>query len=304
MKRTLITLTALFLLAGNFVSAQNNYFRITFNIGYGTLPTYTPPGADKLLSAQLAQQAFLYIKDSTNMEFRYSYAGCEKRAQAISLLLKGKNIPHYKIWNFDPSIISLFNKKQRPTVPNNTHLSPTVFWPYHVGVTLFVKNGAKTDTMVIDPAVSATLISFRQWLGLQNAPNSYYTFLDPVWYNFMSVNQFKYNGDPMPNNFPHLLTGDFAKNDGISLDSLWVEEALAVNKTAMHMINDKVDAVTAPDDPRKLAYTKLIANFDNLTAALKGKVPADFPYGAELTPYQTEFNTIRAYWKNRLAPLR
>jgi hypothetical protein len=297
-----------FILTLQFAVYAQTQFTITFNQGFGSLPTFTKYSDSELLTMKQAEDAFNYAKKDVGIEWRYSYAGCEKRAHAVSILLKGKGIKHYKIWNFNPMLISLFNKSEQPTVSSKAGLSPTVNWVYHVAILVFVKDGKEVKPMVIDPALDEILLTQQEWLTLQNTPHSFFTYLDPQWYNYASTDKFKYFCNnvayPFPPCMDGILTGDFFLNDGVSLTEMWVEEALAINQLAMQLINDVIIKETNSD--KKKALTNLVENFTNLTNALKGTSLTEEvkPYADILTPYQTEFNKIRADWKKRLDAIR
>ena len=292
-----------------FISLSQTKFDISYNLGFGKLPTFTNYNKSELLTMNEAIEAFNYVKNETGIEWRYSYAGCEKRAHAVSLLLKGKRIKHYKIWNFDPMLISFFNKSQSPTVNSMAGLSSTVSWVYHVAILVFVEEGGKANPMVIDPALGDNILSQSKWLELQNAPSSYYTYLDPQWYNYASTDKTNPRCDDVNYPFPPcvvgLLTGDFYLNDGISLSERWVEEALAVNELAMKIIQEVIYKSELDLNVGK-AFTNLVENFDNLTAALKGNILAEdiLPYTNLLEPYQKEFPVIKDRWNVKLDLLR
>ncbi|WP_341901107.1 protein-glutamine glutaminase family protein [Fluviicola taffensis] len=283
-------------------------FKISFNQGFGSLPTFTQYSDNDLLSIEQAENAFNYVKNDLGIEWRYSYAGCEKRVHAVSLLLKGKNVKHYKIWNFDPSMISLFNKHQKPTVNSNAGLSPTVSWRYHVAILVFVEENGQAIPMVIDPSLNDLLLTQQQWLELQKTPTSYYIHLDPQWYNYATTDKFKYFCQGVPYPFPPcmdgILTGDFFLNNDVSLTGMWVEEALAVNQLAMEIITEIINNEPVFSEKRN-AFTKLVEDFDDLTNALKGN-PTDGirSYVNLLQSYQNQFITIRDSWKTKLDALR
>lgn len=306
MMRTLLYV-AVYMAISLATTAQTK-FNIAFNAGFGSLPTYTQYADNEVLTMQQAEALFKYAKDSSGIEWRYSYAGCEKRAHAVSLLLNGKKVKHYKIWNFDPALISIFNKQQQPTVKSKVGLSPTISWGYHVAILVFVKVGTEAKPMVIDPALDNKILTQKAWLDLQNAPNSYYTYLDPQWYTFTSTDKYKYYCSNVPYQFPPcmhaLFTGDFFLNDGISRDSLWVEEALAVNEIAVNIIDQVINKEPANSAKRK-AFVDLVENFDNLTNALKASPPAEVSaYSGVFAPYQAKFIALRGAWKTKLDKFR
>ncbi|MGQ2985144.1 protein-glutamine glutaminase family protein [Flavobacterium sp.] len=306
MKKLIITAA---LVASQIISHAQTKFTITFNQGFGQLPTFTKYKEADLLTTKQAEDAFNFIKNSVGIEWGYSYAGCEKRAHAASLFLKKKKVEHYKIWNFDPMMISLFNKSEKPTIISKAGLSPKISWGYHVAILVFVKDGKEIKPMVIDPALDDNLLTQEKWLDLQNSTTSYYTYLDSKWYNYATTDKFKYYCQGVAHPFPPcmdgLLTGDFFLNDDVSLTSMWIEEALAVNQLAMRLIREIINKEPANSYKKKI-FTELVENFNNLTNALNGtnlnediKVYADI-----LKPYQSEFITIKKNWKSKLDELR
>ena len=283
-------------------------FTITLNKGFGSLPTFTKYSNGELLTINEAEDEYNYVKNDSGIEWRYSYSGCEKRAHAVSLMLNAKGVKHYKIWNFNPRLISLFNKSKQLTVSSKAGLSPTVNWVYHVAILLFVENGKEIRQMVIDPALGDKLLSQQQWLALQNNPHSYYTYLDPKWFNYASTDKFNYScknvAYPIPPCMDRIITGDFFLNDGVSLTEMWVEEALSVNQLAMQIINDVILKET--NSEKKKALTNLVENFVNLSSALKGESLTEQvkPYADVLTPYQVHLTKNIAEWKIKLDALR
>ena len=297
----------IFLLAVNLSKGQTK-FSISYSQGFGSLPTFSNYTDDQLVSIKQAVDIFNYVKDEIGIEFKYSYAGCEKRAHAVSLLLNAKKIKHYKIWNFDPMLVSLFNKSQKPTAASKAGLSPNISWAYHVAILVFVKEGKEVVPMVVDPALSDEIITQQKWLDLQNAPKSYFTILDPVWYNYATTDKFKYycnnTAYPLPPCMDGLLTGDFFRNDGISLQEMWVEEALAVNEVAIKMIKHVLKENPASD--KRKVFVNLIENFDGLTNALRGTIVSDEikPYKDFLAPFQKQFASSKSAWKKKLDAVR
>ncbi len=305
-KKSIITII---FLVSNIITFAQTQFNITFNQGFGSMPTFTKYNESEILSMEQALTVFNYVKDETGIEWRYSYAGCEKRAHAVSLLLKGKKIKHYKIWNFDPMMISLFNKSQKPNVNSNAGLSPKVSWGYHVAILVFVKDGKEIKPMVIDPALDNKILTQQQWLNIQNAPTSYFIHLDPQWYNYATTDKFKYFCQNVAHPFPPcmdgILTGDFFLNTDVSLTGKWVEEALAVNQLAMKIVDEIINKEPTASDKKK-AFTQLVENFDELTNSLKGTILTERikPYSELLKPYQLQFTTIRDGWKTKLDAFR
>ncbi len=289
-------------------SSAPTRFTITDTQGLAKFPTFTKYEKTEILTIEEAEEIFKFIKENTNIEFKYSYGGCEKRAHAISLFLNEKKVKHYKIWNFDPSLISIFNKSQEPTIFSKAGLSPTISWRYHVAILIFVKGEKEPQPFVIDPSIDDTnLLAEEKWLTLQNTPNSYYIHLDPQWYNFATTDKYALHCNNAPYKIPpclKLLTGDFFLNTDISLSDMWVEEALAVNELGIKIIQEIIDKEPSNSNKKK-ALIELVENFENLTAALKGNSPDNLsPYPGILTPYQNQFIIIRNMWKLKLDELR
>lgn len=290
----------------NLNMSSQNKFNITFNQGYGQKPTYTQIDDNNAISQEKAESLFNFLKDSTGLEFRYSYGGCEDRAHAMSLFLKSKKIKTSKIWNFDPYYISLFNSQEQLSSFDRSGLSEKVFWGYHVAPIIKVKSGDHIELKVIDPSISDNILTIDKWLELQGAPNSYYTFTDLEWFSFVTINGWNFNNQPIPKGFPTLLTGDFYKNEGENLQKQLVEEGLAVNKIAM-IIKENIVNNKAIKEEKREKHKSLLINIDNLTNALN-KV-SDNPFTTEVdklefTNYQTQFKEIKKAWKQKLDLLR
>lgn len=294
-------------------------FKISFNLGYtdGAKPLYTQIEPSQALLLSKASQLFKEIKSESEIEFDYSYGGCEDRAHAVSLLLKEKGIKHSKIWNFDPYYISLFNAQEPPHIYDRTKLNEKVEWGFHVAVILPVKDSDQVKSLVFDPAVADKLLTIKQWLEIQNSPNSYYTFTDSQWFSFYTINDRKYNNVSIPASFPTLLTGDFIMNEKENLINMWVEEGLAVNKVGMQIINEVINK--EPKDSKKILILKpVVGNVYALTCFLRNeckdeKVSAKYneaasealkQYPDDARTYQENFVKIRSFWKTRLDKIR
>jgi len=303
MKKELYLFFLLYLGTITCMYAQHTFFTITRSVR-GEWPSYTSPKPDEFLTVDQALKVYAFVKDSTGMEFNYSYAGCEKRAHAVSLLLKSRHIPHRKIWNIEPGTMNFVVARHVLNVTDRSGLNGNVSWPYHVAIKLFIKGPSKLDTVVVDPAIANTLINYKQWLAMQNVSDSYYTFLDPEWYSYYTINQENVYGVQMPSKMDWTFTGDYFKYSGRSLQEHWVEQALAVNKVAVVMINDKVTGPGAADMAKVNAYRKLIGNFDDVTAALQGRIPDYFQnYAADIAPYQQQYQQEFQRWVTELRPL-
>ena len=73
-------------------SSAPTRFTITDTQGLAKFPTFTKYEKTEILTIEEAEEIFKFIKENTNIEFKYSYGGCEKRAHAISLFLNEKKV--------------------------------------------------------------------------------------------------------------------------------------------------------------------------------------------------------------------
>lgn len=297
MKHLVIIL--LFLIHSN--TFANTLFDITYNLGYNQKPTYLPLLDSEFVTESESNIIFEYIKNKSMIEWRYSYGSCEDRAHAVSLYLRKQKIPHKKIWNFDPYYISIFNKMERLTIEDKTGLSPSISWGFHVAVLIKIKKDDAYLEGVIDPSLAEYPITTGKWLKLQGAKNSYYTFSDPQWFTFDTINGKTFNETVViPNTFPTLLTGDFSQNTGENLKNMWVEEGLSINEIAMEIKSEVIDKTNSS---QKLnLYKGLITNIEALTSAMNNEnVPIEFvDYSTEFKNYQKIFKQKRLAWKNKL----
>src|ERR1700730_15616139 len=159
MKKMLILLCAS-LGTFSWARAQHHYFSVDRAL-VNLKPAFTTPKSEEMLSISQALKVFTFVKDSTGIEFNYSYAGCEKRAHAISLLLKKRHIPHRKIWNIEPGTMNFVAARNQLHVSDRSGLNGKVVWPYHVAILLFLKDQERADTVVVDPAISDKLIKYK-----------------------------------------------------------------------------------------------------------------------------------------------
>lgn len=281
-------------------------FDISFNQGYGERPTYTEFSESETISENKAKELYTFLKDSTNLEFRYSYGSCEDRAHVMSLILKNKGIVTKKIWNFDPYYISLFHSQQQLSSTDHSKLQEKVYWGFHVAPVIQVRKGTSIKLVIIDPSLANNILYVDDWLKLQNAPNSYYTYTDNEWVSFATINGLNYNNNPIPIDFPSLLTGDFYKNEGQNFIEQWIEEGVSVNKIAMIIKKQIIDNPTT-SDLKKTKYKNLLINIEKLTDALKN--PDENPFQTkiekdEFSFYQQLFNQQKKEWKIKLDTLR
>jgi len=295
-------------------TAQNKKFDITFSYGLaaGSRPTTTGIPAEQAITRQAAERIIRFFTDSTKIDFKCIYNGCQNRAAIMSLYLNKRGIRHYKIWNFDPFKISIFNRQDALDVNDVLNLKPgKIFWDFHVAVAVLVNNGKQKtpDTLVIDPSFSAALLTVTDWLNLQNSPNSYYTFLDPIWYNFVTLQpELPFpcgdNTDTLKisNCFPFLITGDFYRYDQ-DKEFLAAQE-MAVNETTTYMATDKIYKLQAAD-PLRNSLAKAVSDFNGFMKFLQSS-NAPEP-GNPLFKYAEEcrklYASSLAYWTRELKSL-
>ena len=232
--------------------------------------------------------------------------GCEDRAHVMSLILKSKKVKTSKIWNFDPYYISLFNSQEQLSTFDKSGLGQKVFWGYHVAPIVKVKSEEIFELKVIDPSIANNILTIDEWLKLQDAPNSYYTFTDLEWFSFVTINGWNFNGKPVPDGFPTLLTGDFYKNEGDNFTKQFVEEGIAVNEIAMIIKRDIIDDTTINQEKKQI-YKNLLLNITDLTNALNKTLNNPFTQEAdklEFINYQKQFEITKQVWKEKLDLLR
>ncbi|HLP51397.1 MAG TPA: protein-glutamine glutaminase family protein [Chitinophagales bacterium] len=295
------------LLAFTATSYGSTPFSITFNTGYGNKPTLNF-SSTKAITKQEAESAFNSIKNESGIEWGHAYSNCEKRAHAASLILLNKNIGHQKIWNFDPYNISLFYSQEQPSAPDKTGIQKRVSWSYHVAVVVLVKNGLAVDTMVIDPAMSDQVITHTEWMRLQQSPSSFYTFTDPEWYTFTTINGKTYKADntsiKLQESFPPLLTGDFSKNEPgtTSLSDRWVEGGLAENKVAIKILEEIISKEVS-GSVKRLYFERIVSNINTLQSFIKD-AETSTQYRTEAVAYKKKFEEYRNEWIAKLDTLR
>jgi len=299
------TIFAFIILAYCYSGNAQTEFHIQFNQGYGSIPTYKEIDETEALTKENAESLFQFLKDSTQLEFRYSFGGCEDRAHAMSLFLNKKNIESRKIWNFDPYYISLFNAQQNLSAVDRSGLNNKVYWGFHVAPIVKIKSGDIYSLAVLDPSVSDSLLTINQWLDLQDAPNSHFTFTDSEWLTFVTINGLNFNSEPMPNNFPTLLTGDFYMNEGDNFENLLVEEGIAMNKVAMLIVEEVINNPNI-ESVKKNKYKTMLLNSSDFTNSLTQE-SSPFSQDIEILEFQKYkeiFTIIKKEWKLKLDNLR
>lgn len=308
MKKILIFLS--FLHVATIALAQHNKFSITWAYGLagGSQPT-TTVSASESISKQTAGKLIRFFTDSTKIDFKCIYNGCQNRAAVMSLYLTKLGIRHYKIWNFDPFKISIFNRQDALDVNDVLNLrTGRLFWDFHVAIAVLINTGKQKtpDTLIIDPSFSAAPLTVTEWLDLQNSPNSFYTFLDPVWYNYVTLQPgltWPCNGKTdtlkISNCFPFLITGDFYpfNEDKHSI----VAEEMAVNETITYMARNKIYILKTTDSLRSSLST-VVSDYNKFKEFLQS---ADMPeLGNPLYSYAAEcrrlYVTSLAYWTQEL----
>lgn len=297
-----------------FSFGQNRKFSFEYSYGMagGSTPTTTPIVNADAVSVKQADDLVKYFLESSKLDFKCIYNGCQNRAMVMSLLLKKKGIKHYKIWNFDPFKIAIFNGQDALEVDDALKLKAgKVFWDFHVAIALVVKNGSSSaDTLVIDPSFADRPIIVTEWLGMQNSPNSYYTFLDPVWYNYVTLQPGTslncndvYNTLNLPACFPALLTGDFYSYSPINQQI--IAEELATNEQITKFAESIIAKMETTDPDRGVLISLVSDNFYLFRDILAGKVVIDRtnPFSKYLNEYKKTYAISLAYWSEQLQNL-
>ncbi|WP_276366242.1 protein-glutamine glutaminase family protein [Chryseolinea sp. H1M3-3] len=301
----LITLTS---------NSQSKVFSITWSYGLagGSKPSVTALNEGDAVSMNVANDLMKYFIENSKLDFKCIYNGCQNRAMVMSLMLQQKGIKHYKVWNFDPFKISIFNSQDALDVDDILGLkSNKILWDFHVAIAILAKNEetSKIDTLIIDPAFSSKPLKTKEWLSLQNSPNSYYTFLDPIWYNFVTLApgiSFTCSGVAtnlnVPMCFPYLLTGDFYEYN--SYNQKLIAEELATNdqitRATFEIIN-KLDE----KDPRKKNISSVVSDYNSFKTMLQSEtqINGDNPFYSYLSDYRMGYKNGFAFWTVELQKL-
>lgn len=299
--------------------AQHQKFSIksSHNAAGGSTPTLTPITYNEAITESQANDLVKYFLESSKLDFKCVYNGCQNRATVMSLLLKEKNIRHYKIWNFNPFKISLVHEQGPLNVDDILKLKNNrIFWDFHVAVSVLVKNeNNSTDTLVIDPSFANKPLKVNDWLALQNSPNSHYTFLDPKWYNFVTIQnnvQFPYKENGaivnynyyvyVPNFFPQIITGDYYNYD-ISKQVLIAKE-LATNEQITKMA-DVIYNLPVQDPARTQLVDLVSGKFEDFKNVLEGTntLAPNHAFEKYLNEYKGSYKKSYDYWLSRLKKL-
>ncbi len=169
---------------------------------------------------------------------------CESRAEFIarkmSLIYTESGCDVGKIWAFAPSISTLVSNKKLST-SNPLFDGEKVTWGYHVAPIISVKNGDRTDTMVLDLSFnSKKLIEYHKWLGMMHCKELIYTFTDRNYYLFYTLNGLqltgsKFQGMTISEEFPKIITGHFYYP--MPSDFLTVPSGIAYNDLACYLVD-------------------------------------------------------------------
>lgn len=160
---------------------NGNFLPTTATTEFDALLADEPIGGIALSKA-VAQNVFVFFKNSPLFRWSDANNDCEDRANAICLLLDAWGIANYKAWVFGGN----FRRREAGELTNN--------WKYHVAAALPVQERDGVVYCVIDPATSAELISIDQWaLQITGSGKSYYFIKHNNYYIFPSEDVTKTN---------------------------------------------------------------------------------------------------------------
>ncbi len=291
---------------------QHNEFKIEFSSGIagGVTPTYEKLNNEDAISKKKANELVKYFLEESKMDFKSVYNGCQNRAMVMSLMLNDKQINHIKIWNFDPFKITLYNKQDALDVDDPLEIkSGKIYWDFHVAVVILVKNDStnKNEKYVIDPSFSDLPLTISEWLSIQNSPNSHYIFLNPEWYNFVTLQpnssivcDNKPSNIVIPNCFPNIITGDFYKYSSVNISP--IAEELAVNQQISDFTIEVIKKLDETDSNKKIQLSELFSNFNAIKAILKegNTLDTSHPFNQYLTKYKKLYTESLTYWYKQL----
>ncbi|OOQ62209.1 protein-glutamine glutaminase family protein [Mucilaginibacter pedocola] len=237
----------------------------------------------KIEDYEKIKQEFKFLREETQIQFNYPQGNCHNRAELMSMYLKKHHISHFKIWNFAPSKFSLLNALMLE-VKDNNDFAPTgvIKWGYHVAPTVLTKIHGKLDTVVLDPSLFAEPVNFKKWLAVQNCKESFYTFLNPDWYLFYTMNGLTVSDYEdydlnckkdidmqLPGYLPKLMTGDFYSYNPTSK---WLEKGMAINEMAYKFYLNEL--LPLKKDPTKQdlikEYKTLFGSVNNIESIMLG----------------------------------
>ncbi|SHI64965.1 protein-glutamine glutaminase family protein [Aquimarina spongiae] len=290
---------------------QHKEFKIDYSYGIagGMTPTYTEFNDEDAITKKEANALVKYLLEASKMDFKCVYNGCQNRAMIVSLILNEKKINHQKIWNFDPFKIALYHKQDALDVEDPLGLKKdSIFWDFHVAVVVLVKNDKnENERFVIDPSFSDSVLTVSDWLSLQNSPNSHYTYLDPEWYNFVTLQSNSsiscnnsYSNITIPNCFPHLITGDFYKYSSSNFSA--IAEELATNEQITDFTMKTIYNLDENQRIEKAQLAALFSDYNRVKAVLKGEklLENSHPFIPFLTEYKEAYTKSFNDWLNKL----
>lgn len=288
--------------------SQHHRFSITWSyaLANGKTPSLTTLTHADALARPEAEQLLKELIDKSKLDFKCIYNGCQNRAMMLSLLLQKKGVKHYKIWNFEPSMVSLFSKMESLNVDDALGMRTSkIYWGFHVAVSLLIKGpDNRIDTAVVDPSFAGRLLSVSEWLAMQNSPNSSYTFLDPQWYNFVTLpgTSFTCNGGTVniPGCYPKIITGDFYEFNANSKNLVATE--MATNEQITRAATELISKLPINDPNRQKLTATVTSDFLFFKGVLQGtqSLSNDDPFKKYLKDYQAAYTKSVDYWTKQL----
>ncbi|MBL0357369.1 MAG: hypothetical protein IPP72_11010 [Chitinophagaceae bacterium] len=136
-----------------------------------TLSDPIEPG--KLVDKGDAEKLFSFFQKHSLFNWQDSHNGCEAKADAVCVLLKAWQLPHYKAWVFGGGYL----KKHIGGLKKN--------WNYHVAPLLPVNEDGRVVWFILDPATASSLQPMYDWAaGITAFSHSYHFIKHPHWYIF------------------------------------------------------------------------------------------------------------------------
>lgn len=293
---------------------RHNEFNIdhSLGIGGGQTPTYKEMKEEYAISWEEVNELVNYFLDESKLDFQYIYNGCKNRAMVMSLLLKEKNIQHAKIWNFDPSKIALYSRPNALNLEDPLGLKKEVYWDFHVAIAILVKDKdkGKAGKYVIDPSFTHLPIAVADWLSKPNSANSYYTYLDPEWFEFVTLQsgssivcEDNTSKISIPDCFPEIITGDFYKYGSENIPE--IADELAADKQVTNITYNVIRQWDGAD-AEKDELINFLTEYQNIDAILRGDKEINsshvfYPYVPE---YRRAYSELYEYWLKKLNSLQ
>ena len=224
----------------------------------------------------------------------------------MSLILKEQNIAHCKIWNFDPAKISLFKKQNQLSLEDPLGLIEEVSWNFHVAIAILIKDesNAKVEKHVIDPAFTHQPLKVVDWLLQSNSSESYFTFLDPEWYDLpvlKSNSTIACNSDfkiQLPDCFPQLYTGDFYRYTKEYIPT--IADELAADKLITDFTHKVIDNMKEGNEKAELS--SFVSDYKKIDPVLKAEedVSSSHPFHKYVDEYRKSYQELYKHWKEKL----